>query len=165
MDARDKQILLTAYKLVNSYGHAWNNRFIDTFFITANHSVVIYWKGILWGTQAKADLDVNQEEYYYTADEKHNPQRKAVWTGLYYDATAKDWMVSALTPAYDNNNNLIGVAGQDIILDDLMKNTINDQLPGTYNLIFQKDGRLIVHPKYMKELKEGNGRLNIQELV
>ncbi|MGD1911982.1 MAG: ATP-binding protein [Rivularia sp. (in: cyanobacteria)] len=164
VNARYKRILLTAYKLVNSYGHAWNNRFIDTYFITANHSVVIYWKGIPWGIQAKADLDVNQQEYYYAADEKHNPKRESVWTGLYYDATVKAWMVSALNPAYDRNNNLIGVAGQDIVLSDLMRNTINDRLPGTYNLIFQKNGRLIVHPKYIKEIQEANGRLNIQQL-
>ena len=164
VDARHKQILLTAYKLVNNYGHAWNNRFIDTYFITPNNSLVGYWKEMPWVLQAKSDLDVNQEEYYYAADGKHNPERKSVWTGLYYDATAKAWMVSALNPAYNSNNNLIGVAGQDIVLSDLMRNTINDKLPGTYNFIFQKDGRLIVHPEYMKEIQKANGRLNIQQL-
>ncbi len=164
IDRKDKQILLTAYKLVNSYGHAWNNRFACTYFITANNSLVGYWKGMPWAMQAKSDLNVNQEEYYYTADAQHNPQRKSVFTGLYYDMTANDWMVSALNPAYDSNNNLIGVAGQDIVLSDLMKNTINDRLPGTYNLIFHKDGRLIAHPKYMQKIMEAQGKLNIQEL-
>ncbi len=163
-DNRQKQILLTAYKLVNSYGHAWNNRFACTYFITANNSLVGYWKGMPWAMQAKSDLNVNQEEYYYTADAQHNPERKSVFTGLYYDMTANDWMVSALNPAYASKNNLIGVAGQDIVLSDLMKNTINDRLPGTYNLIFHKDGRLIAHPKYMQEIMEAQGKLNIQEL-
>ncbi|MGB3639380.1 MAG: ATP-binding protein [Rivularia sp. (in: cyanobacteria)] len=163
-DNRHKQILLTAYKLVNSYGHAWNNRFASTYFITANNSLVGYWKGMPWAVQAKPDLNLNQEEYYYTADAKHNPERKSLLTGLYYDVTANDWMVSALNPAYDSNNNLIGVAGQDIVLSDLMKNTINDRLPGTYNLIFNKDGRLIAHPKYMQEIMEAQGKLDVQEL-
>ncbi|MCJ8280130.1 MAG: HAMP domain-containing protein, partial [Rivularia sp. ALOHA_DT_140] len=164
VNTRHKQVLLTAYKLVNNYGHAWNNRFIDTYFITPHNSLVGYWKGMPWVVQAQPELDVNQEEYYYAADEKHNPEKTAVWTGLYYDATANDWMVSALNPAYDEKNNLIGVAGQDIILSDLMRNTINDRLPGTYNLIFHKDGRLIAHPKYMKEIMEAQGQLNIKEL-
>ncbi|MEM6751401.1 MAG: ATP-binding protein [Cyanobacteria bacterium P01_C01_bin.38] len=164
VDTRHKQILLTAYKLVNSYGHAWNNRFASTYFITPNNSLVGYWKGMPWAIKAKPDININQEEYYYAADAKHNPERKAVWTGLYFDVAANDWMVSALNPAYDNDNNLIGVAGQDIVLSDLMKNTINDKLPGTYNLIFHKDGRLIAHPKYMKEIMEAQGTLSIQEL-
>ncbi len=164
VDDKHKQILLIAYKLVNSYGHAWNNRFVSTYFITPNNSLVGYWKGMPWAFQAKSDLNINQEEYYYAADAKHNPERKSVWTGLYYDVPANDWMISALNPTYDNNNNLIGVAGQDIVLSDLMKNTVNDRLPGTYNLIFHRDGRLIAHPKYMKEIMEAQGKLNIQEL-
>lgn len=164
IDNKNKQILLAAYKLVNSYGHAWNNRFACTYFVTYNNSLVGYWKGMPWVLQAKPNLNVNQEEYYYTADAKHNPERKSVLTNLYYDVTANDWMVSALNPAYDDNNNLIGVAGQDIVLSHLMKNTINDRLPGTYNLIFHKNGRLIAHPKYMKQIMEAQGKLNIQEL-
>ncbi|BAY86519.1 integral membrane sensor signal transduction histidine kinase [Calothrix parasitica NIES-267] len=159
-----KQVLLTAYKLVNGYGHAWNNRFVCTYFITSNNSIVGYGEGMPWALQAKPDLNLNQEEYYYSADAKHNPERKSVLTSLYYDVTANDWRVSTLNPAYDNDNNLIGVAGQDIVLSDLMKNTINDRLPGTYNLIFHKNGRLIAHPKYMKEIMEAQGKLSIQEL-
>ena len=154
IDDEHKQILLTAYKLVNSYGHAWSNRFAYTYFITPNNSMVVYREEIPWGIQANSSLKINEEEYYYTADAKHNPEKKSVLTGLFYDATGNEWMVSALSPAYDKKNNLIGVSGQDIVLSDLMKNTINDKLPGAYNLIFHKDGRLIAHPKYMKEIME-----------
>ena len=164
VDAKHKQILSTAYKLISGYGPAWSNRFVDLYFITPNNSLVSYWKEMPWVLQAKSDLDLHQEEYYYAADEKHNPERKAVWTGLYYDTTVNLWMVSALTPVYDRKNNLIGIAGQDIVLSDLMRNTINDRLRGTYNFIFHKDGRLIAHPKYMKEIMEAHGKLNIQQL-
>ena len=164
IDDEHKKILLTAYKLVNSYGHAWSNRFVYTYFITPNNSMVVYREEIPWGIQAKSSLEINAEEYYYTADAKHNPEKKSVLTGLFYDATGNEWMVSALSPAYDNKNNLIGVSGQDIVLSDLMKNTINDKLPGAYNLIFHKNGRLIAHPQYMKEIMEAQGNLNIQEL-
>ncbi len=164
IDDEHKKILLTAYKLVNSYGHAWSNRFVYTYFITPNNSMVVYREEIPWGIQAKSSLEINAEEYYYTADAKHNPEKKSVLTGLFYDSTGNEWMVSALSPAYDNKNNLIGVSGQDIVLSDLMKNTINDKLPGAYNLIFHKNGRLIAHPQYMKEIMEAQGNLNIQEL-
>jgi two-component system, NtrC family, sensor kinase len=160
---KDKQILLTAYKLISAYGPAWSNRFVDIYFVTSNNAGVNYWKGTPWGLEAKADTNVNKEEYYYAADEKHNPKRQPVWTGLYYDNAVNLWMVSALAPAYENNK-LIGVAGQDIVLSELMNNTINENIPGTYNLIFQEDGRLIVHPKLMQEIKNEHGKLTISKL-
>ncbi len=164
VDTKHKQVLLAAHKLISGYGPAWSNRFIDLYFITPNNSLVGYWKEMPWAFQAKPSIDMNQEEYYYAADEEHNPERKAVLTGLYYDNTVNIWMVSALAPAYDNNNHILGIAGQDIILSNLMSNTINDKLPGTYNLIFHKNGRLIAHPKYMKEIMEAQGKLNLQQI-
>ncbi|MDJ0737136.1 MAG: ATP-binding protein [Nostocaceae cyanobacterium] len=164
VDAKHKQVLLAAHKLISGYGPAWSNRFVDLYFITPNNSLVGYWQEMPWALQAKPYINMNEEEYYYAADAKHNPERKPVFTGLYYDTTVNLWMVSALAPAYDNSNNILGVAGQDIVLSDLMTNTINDKLPGTYNLIFHKDGRLIAHPKYMKEIMEAQGKLNIQQL-
>ena len=164
VDTKDKQVLLAAHKLISGYGPAWSNRFIDLYFITPNNSLVGYWKEMPWALQAKPSIDINQEEYYYAGDEKHNPERKPVLTGLYYDNTVNMWMVSALAPAYDHNNNILGIAGQDIILSDLMNNTINDKLPGTYNLIFHQDGRLIVHPKYMQKIIDAQGKLNFQEI-
>ncbi len=164
VDAKHKQILLAAHKLISGYGPAWSNRFVDSYFITPNNSLVGYWKEMPWAFQAESSINMNEEEYYYAADAKHNPERKPVFTGLYYDTTVNLWMVSALVPAYDNNNNILGIAGQDIVLSDLMNNTINDRLPGTYNLIFHKDGRLIAHPKYMKEIMEARGKLNIGQL-
>ncbi|MDJ0678218.1 MAG: ATP-binding protein [Calothrix sp. MO_167.B42] len=164
VDTKHKQVLLAAHKLISGYGPAWSNRFIDLYFITPNNSLVGYWKEMPWAFQAQPSIDMNQEEYYYAADEEHNPERKAVLTGLYYDNTVNIWMVSALAPAYDNNNHILGIAGQDIILSNLMSNTINDKLPGTYNLIFHKNGRLIAHPKYMKEIMEAQGKLNLQQI-
>ncbi|MEO0842213.1 MAG: ATP-binding protein [Cyanobacteria bacterium J06643_5] len=164
VDTFHKQVLLAAHKLISGYGPAWSNRFVDLYFITPNNSLVGYWKEMPWAFQAEPSIDMNQEEYYYAADSKHNPERKPVFTGLYYDTTVSIWMVSALAPAYDNNNNILGVAGQDIVLSDLMNNTINDKLPGTYNLIFHKNGRLIAHPKYMKEIMEAQGKLNIGQI-
>ena len=38
IDDEDKNKLITAYRTVNSYGHAWNNRFTCTYFITPNNS-------------------------------------------------------------------------------------------------------------------------------
>lgn len=155
--------LLTAYRLVSAYGAAWSNRFVDTYFVTPENAAVNYWKGSPIVLQAPADLYNPKEEYFYIADPQHNPARSTQWTGVYLDPSINLWMVSAIVPVYQGNR-FLGVVGHDVILTDLIEHTIQDQLPGTYNLIFRADGRLIVHPHYTKEIQEAQGQLKIDAI-
>jgi transposase-like protein len=51
---------------------------------------------VAWAENATASLNIPDEEYFWASDKQHNPQRKTVWTGIYYDYVAKDWMVSCV---------------------------------------------------------------------
>ena len=57
----------------------------------------------------------------------------------------------------------IGTVGHDILLDELLRRTIDDHIEGAYNVIFRGDGRLIAHPKLMEEILRKKGSLNINE--
>ncbi|MBD2595864.1 HAMP domain-containing protein [Nostoc spongiaeforme FACHB-130] len=153
--------VLVFYELVNSYGLAWRNRFVDSYIMSSENLIVAYWPNVPWGIEAKADLFLPNEEYFYVADKKHNPARKTVWTGLYFDVVTKQWYVSVETPVDDRSGNHIATIGHDIILNELMTRTINDHLHGTYNLIFRGDGRLIVHPNYLPQIQKKLGHFNI----
>lgn len=155
--------LLTAYRLISAYGAAWSNRFVDTYFVTPENAAVNYWKGVPIVLQAPADLYNPKEEYFYIADPQHNPARSTRWTGVYLDPSTNVWMVSAIVPVYQGNR-FLGIVGHDVILTDLIEHTIQDQLPGTYNLIFRADGRLIVHPDYIKEIQKAQGQLKIDAI-
>ncbi len=69
-------------------------------------------------------------------------------------------MVSCVSPVYVGDRH-VATVGHDVLLNELIKRTVNDQLQGTYNIIFRKDGRLIAHPKLMKKIQESEGSFDI----
>jgi diguanylate cyclase (GGDEF)-like protein len=148
--------ILTFYDLCQSYGPAWHNRFQDTYITTPQNIMVLYWPEVpTWCQDAKADMKMPQEEYVWVADKKHNPQRKTVWTGVFFDKVAKVWMISVETPV-DIGGVHIATIGHDMMLNELLDRTVNQRLAGTYNMILRADSRLIAHPQRMEELKAGD---------
>jgi signal transduction histidine kinase/DNA-binding NarL/FixJ family response regulator len=156
--------IVLAHNLVSTYGSAWNNRFVDTYMVSPENTLTIYWKDLPYGLKSSSSYYTLDQEFLYAADPKHNPERQPVWTGVYLDPTVKAWMVSALDPIYDANNRYIGNFGHDIILTDLVNSTIEDRLKGTYNLVFREDGRLIAHPQLMDRIQQKDGQLRISDL-
>jgi two-component system, NtrC family, sensor kinase len=158
-----QQRLLTANTVISAYGAAWSNRFVDTYFVTPENVGINYWKGIPFALETPPDLYNPKEEYFYIADPQHNPSRLSRWTGVYLDPSINVWMVSAVLPVYDRNR-FLGIVGHDVVLTDLMEHTIEDQLPGTYNLIFRSDGSLIVQPHRTAEIQQAQGQLKIDAI-
>jgi len=157
-----KQRLLIGYQLLSAYGPAWSNRFVDLYFTTPENTDTNYWRGTPRNLEVQPNFHNPTEEYFYVADPRHNPERKPAWTGVYLDTAVNIWMVSAIVPIYQGDR-FLGIVGHDIVLTDLMDQTIHNQLPGTYNLIFRSDGRLIAHPDHIQELQQAQGKLNIQD--
>ncbi len=155
--------LMLSYKLVNQFGMAWINRFAN-FHVTMPESVAIaYWPGTPWGWDADAAFNFSAEEFFYIADKEHNPKRNTAWTGLYYDVTARDWMVSAVTPLDLNGRHLLTI-GNDILLNKLVEDVLNNYLTGAYNFIYRDDGQLIAHPNKVEELRKAGGKLNVADI-
>lgn len=151
-------------ELVTSYGRAWYPHFINLYLIAPENVSVDFWPKKGWGLQAEATTNIPEEEYFYVADRAHDPQRRVAWTGLYFDEAARQWMVSVLTPVDDAQGRHVATIGNDIILTDLMDRTLRERLPGTQPLIFQADGRLILHPEKMPEIEAKGGKLRIPDL-
>ncbi|MEM6520004.1 MAG: ATP-binding protein [Cyanobacteria bacterium P01_C01_bin.70] len=158
-----KRQLLTAQRLITSYGPAWSNRFINTYLNTVENTTTIYWRDTPLALQAEPDFAPSQDEYLYIADPEHNPHREPVWTGTYADTVTGVWMVSAVVPLYEGDR-FSGAFGHDIKLDKLIEQTINNNLPGAYNVIFSQSGRLIAHPQYIQRIQQSQGQLNIDDL-
>lgn len=152
--------ILTFYDLVKSYGPSWRSRFQNTYINMPENVVVMYWPEVPWAENATADLYIPDEEYFWIADQKHNLNRETVCTGLYYDKVARNWIVSCETPV-DIADKQIATLGHDIVLNELLDRTLEDRLPGTYNIIFRADGRLIAHPDKMAQIKAKNGKFDI----
>jgi len=105
---------------------------------------------------------IHMEDYnfYYLADNKHNPTKKATWTSAYLDPAGNGWMLSSLVPIY-NNGFLEGVTGLDISIDVFVKNVLDKKLPYNANLFMVDEKGMIIamseeieHLLGLKELKE-----------
>ncbi|MEM9805003.1 MAG: response regulator [Cyanobacteria bacterium P01_D01_bin.56] len=158
-----KRQLITAQQLITSHGRAWSNRFINTYLNTVENTTTIYWNDTPLALQAKPDFEPSQDEYVYAADPQHNPDKQPVWTGVYSDTVTGVWMVSAVAPLYEGER-FVGSFGHDIELSHLIEQTIDDSLPGAYNIIFSRNGRLIAHPDYIDKIQQAQGNLNINDL-
>ncbi len=64
-------------------------------------------------------MDVTKFNFYFLADEQHNPERKSVWVGTpYVDPAGLGWMISVIAPVYQGDK-LLGVAGTDLTVHTL----------------------------------------------
>ncbi|MBD1893906.1 methyl-accepting chemotaxis protein [Coleofasciculus sp. FACHB-129] len=155
--------VVTSYDLINAYGPPWHNRFPDLYLNMPENIAVIYWPDYpTWAQDAPVGFDLSKEEYVWVGDQKHNPARETVWSGAQIDGVAKIWILSCVTPIYSNDR-IIGTLGQDVLLNDLFKRTIEEHIEGGYNLIFRKDGRLIAHPQLMEQIQQQKGEFKILE--
>ncbi len=107
------------------------------------------------------DIDIPSYNFYYLADQKHNPQKKVVWTDAYLDPAGQGWMISAIAPVY-RNNLLEGVVGIDITLEKILKNILSINLPYTsYAMLVDRYGNIIAMNKGLEPIigvKEVSGR-------
>ncbi|WP_242054695.1 ATP-binding protein [Nostoc sp. FACHB-190] len=158
-----KQRMLIANTIISAYGAAWSHRFVNTYFLAPENAGVNYWNGVPMALQAPPDIYIPNEEYFYIAAPQHNPARLPQWTGVYLDPIVKVWMVSAVLPIYQGDR-FLGVVGHDVVLTSLIQHTTQNQLPGTYNLIFRADGRLLVDPHHTPEIQQAQGQLKIDAI-
>jgi PAS domain S-box-containing protein len=98
-------------------------------------------------TTISPDQDVTSYEFYYLADAQHNPERKPVWTGVYWDPAGMGWMVSCIAPVYRGNSELVGVVGLDVTLNVLSEyvDSVHVQQTG-FAFLMARSGQLIAFP-------------------
>jgi hypothetical protein len=86
-------------------------------------------------TQYQPGMNIPKFNFYYLADQEHNPKRNVVWVDEpYVDPAGRGWMVSAIAPVYgsgeDGADYLLGVVGLDITLESISKHYVeNSKLP------------------------------------
>jgi len=103
---------------------------------------------------------IHMEDYnfYFLADQKHNPSKLPAWTEAYLDPAGNSWMVSCVVPIY-NGDKLEGVSGLDITIEALTKNLLNKELPyDTKIFLVDTKGTILAMPQSIEKL------LGIKEL-
>jgi signal transduction histidine kinase/HAMP domain-containing protein/ActR/RegA family two-component response regulator len=107
-----------------------------------------YYPNIGLGTILPADFQVTQRPWYTSSTLENNPERKAVWSPVYEDATGKGFMVTAAAPVYTSQDEFVGVVGIDFTLKDISANVEAARLLGSgYSFLVDDTGRAIALPE------------------
>ena len=102
--------------------------------------------------QFGADVALKDYNFYYLADQQHNPERKTVWTKAYLENDGLGWMVSAVTPIY-HNNKLEGVTGLDVTISTIVDDFLNIELPwDSSSFVVDSEGGILAMTKEIEQL-------------
>ncbi|WP_395851892.1 sensor histidine kinase [Cystobacter fuscus] len=142
---------LAVYDVLSWYGPAFHVRFSTAYVTFPEGAIAGFWPQLpTWVQDLPPDFSVASYEDFSLALPENNPQRRTAWTGIFKEVVSNIWITSVTTPV-DLDGRHIASVGHDVLLDELMTRTINDHLPGAYNLLFRDDGQLIAHPELKLE--------------
>ncbi len=91
--------------------------------------------------QYPARMNIPEYNFYYLADERHNPARRGVWVDEpYVDPAGRGWMVSAIAPVYVDGR-LEGVPGLDVTIATLVSRYLREE--GRAIAVISRQGVLV----------------------
>jgi len=158
-----KRRLVIGYHLISELGPLCVTRFANLHATFPENGIILYWPDEPWGLNARANLIMTDGSVVRASLQAYNPQRKPVWTGLYYDLTANQWAITYEVPVDYQGRHLI-TPSHDVLLNDLINRLLSEHLEGSYNFIVSQDGNLIAHPKKLDEIKKQMGVLSIEKV-
>jgi signal transduction histidine kinase len=136
--------LMTAQSLMKDMQQT--NPLIASIYINTFDSLNIIYPYFDVLSQYPLYMDIPSYNFYYEADEAHNPTRSTVWTDAYLDPAGHGWMASAIKPIY-RNDVLEGVAGIDITIGTIVDRVLNIEIPyDGYCMLVGNDGMLLAIP-------------------
>jgi diguanylate cyclase (GGDEF)-like protein len=164
VNAEVRRQVLVAFGLLREWGPVLTQNYYSAYIDLPGIALIMYSPSVNWGQQA--DARTNNFDYppVQNSSPLNNPERGNRWTEVYFDDKARIWMVSTITPS-DQGRRWIGTVSQDVAVDELVKRTVNAQMPGSYNLILDQAGRLLVHPQRMAAIQKAGGNLDIRSLA
>ncbi|MDY7230134.1 ATP-binding protein [Hyalangium rubrum] len=143
--------ILASYDVLTQYGPAFHSRFTNTYITLPEGPLVLFWpESPNWYKEAESTFTPLTLEFMVLSFPANNPARETRWCAAYPDPVARSWMVSVSTPL-DVGGRHIATMGHDVLLAELMDRTVNQHLPGAYNVLFRDDGQLIAHPDLQLE--------------
>ncbi len=78
--------------------------------------------------QFDPQIDVHDFNFYYVADEAHDPQGIPKWTEAYLDPAGQGWTVTCAVPIRAAGK-LVGVTGLDVTIGKLLQSVVDLPLP------------------------------------
>ncbi len=97
-------------------------------------------------------ISMEDFNFYYQADAKHNPNRSPVWTDAYLDPAGQGWMISCVVPIYKQDF-LEGVSGIDVTIEKIVNNLLNKKLAwNAKTFLVNQSGMILAMPEKVEDL-------------
>ncbi|MGD8966688.1 MAG: GAF domain-containing protein [Anaerolineae bacterium] len=117
-------------------------------YLGTKYETTQYHPNIDLGALVPPDFQVTQRPWYVAAAPEENPERSAVWSPVYLDATGKGLLVTASSPVYDSGDDFVGVVGIDVTLGSIAASIEEARLlGGGYAFLLDGGGRAIALPE------------------
>ena len=155
--------LVLAYRLLARLGPGFQTRFANTHVSFPENAIVLFWPEVPWGLKARPDLPMNELGTISATLKENNPERKPVWTGLYFDETAGEWMITYEVPVDHKGRHLINPS-HDVPLTSLMERLITEHRTGSRNFIIRDDGYLVARPSPPAAEQRWIGQLSLEKI-
>jgi two-component system chemotaxis sensor kinase CheA len=162
VDDTFRRRVVLAEELIDRNGPLMTARFPDFYMTMPGNVMVIYWPDSPWVMEMPSDFDMRKQPYLQIADKEHNPRGEQAWTDVFYDSVAKVWMMSFATPIHEKGEHIATIE-QDFLLDDFLKRTATESLPGAHNVIFRQNGTLIYAPGRTEAILKANGKYTVED--
>ncbi len=163
-DASARLRAVLSYELLREQGPALVPPFFSAYVDFVEKGLMVYSRGVDWGRSATPQTDNHDYPTMIGAAPQRNPQRRAFWTPVYFDAEAKAWMVSVIEPL-DWGGRWVGTVGHDITIERLIGAISSSSEPGMTQMILSRDGHLIAHPVLRERIAAADGQLALSTLA
>jgi signal transduction histidine kinase len=165
MDIREKGIFVDAFLFFDPFGES-QMPFVYTTYFATNNSIWQY--GFPeWALTSAANETFDKYSWFYEADAEHDPDRRQVWTDMYFDEFQGQWMISSLMPIYDGEE-FLGIVGQDFTLQKIIEITQGSKIGNTGILFFIDNlDNIVAHPDtefLIGKTAANDERLNLKTL-
>lgn len=167
MDSDFQRQFMITYDLIQTVGAINKENYFMTWAVFPNDSNVVFCPEKPSANYTiQADFSDTKENYWKLSTTAFNSNKEGLWLNPYYDPSFDVWMISYTVPVYFNNRHVMSL-GFDIKIDDFFNRILKSQNKDEtkmYYFVMNKEGTLIVHPKYMNKIKQANSNFSIFDL-
>ncbi len=125
-----------------------SNPNIEAIYFATQRDVTRYYPNIGLGSVVPPDFQPTQRPWYTGSTLTNNTEREAWWSPVYVDATGLGLVTTAAAPVYSGEDDLIGVVGIDVTLNEMKASMESTRILETgYSFLIDKDGFSVALPE------------------
>ncbi len=120
-----------------------NNSDVVAAWFIQHDNLVRYYPPVDFHAIVEPTWNPQEFSFYYEANRKNNPDKKALWSSVYLDPALQGWLTSRIAPIYENNI-FHGVVGIDVPINSLAKHTLELDMPWQGKAFLTNDSGLVL---------------------